>query len=126
MRKPDQSNDSIQGTWSATRWHYVGAADDQLARDVVCDLGATITLSLGANSYVLTFDEAGKRSIDGGVFVVAGETLELRSHNSDTIRSLRWRLVEETLTLRSEGTYYDFDDEHHDEPASFVAVLVRF
>lgn len=124
MHLTPESGDPLQGTWSATRWQYTAPPD--LARDVVCDLGGSVTLSLGADSYVLACDAPNSRTIEGGAFTIAGDSLELHSHSSDAVRSLRWRLVDDTLTLRSDATNYDFDDSHPNEPAALVAVLVRF
>lgn len=124
MHLPLDSSDPLQGNWSATRWHYSGAGPE-LKVDIVCDLGASVTLSLGDDAYVLTCDVPGRRATEGGAFAVHGDTLELHPHDQSPTQSLKWRLVDDTLTLRAERTTCDFDDRHRNAPASLVAVLVR-
>lgn len=124
---PMTASDPLQGNWSATRWQYRSMRDRELSIDVVCEQGASVTLSFGADFYVLTCDPPppGHRTTEGGAFALNGEMLELHPHPAGPPKSVRWLLSQDTLTLRSEQTTCDFDDSRLNEPASLVAVLVR-
>lgn len=117
----------LQGNWSATRWEYRGLDHANLAVDVVCDMGASVTLSFGSDAYVLTYDAPppARRGSEGGAFVVRGDLLELHPTLHDTRRAIHWRVSDDILTLRDDEATYDFDDSHRDARAALVAVLVR-
>ena len=113
----------LLGSWSATRWQYTSRA--QLTVDVVCDLGGTVTLSVSAGSYVLTWSVAGQASRSvGGALAVAGDRIALRPQGADQAEAVTYRLAGETLALSSDASQWDFDGSG-EEPAAFVAVLVR-
>jgi hypothetical protein len=113
----------LLGSWSATRWQYTSRT--LRAVDVVCELGGTVTLSLSAESYVLTWSVAqqASRSV-GGALRVVGDRLELRAQGRDEAEAVTFRRGGETLALSSEASAWDFDG-NGDEAAAFVAVLVR-
>jgi len=114
---------ALLGSWSATRWQYASRAGRTV--DVVCDLGGTVTLSLSAESYVLTWSvpEQGSRSI-GGALALVDDRLDLRAQGGEQVESVIYRLAAETLALSSDASQWDFDG-NGDEAAAFVAVLVR-
>lgn len=117
---------ALLGSWSATRWQYRSRANPESVVDVVCALGATVTLSLSEDSYVLTWSLADQRNRSlGGAFAVQGERLELRTPDQNPPEALTYRLAGETLALSSESSEWDFDGDGKDEAADFVAVLVR-
>ena len=114
---------ALLGSWSATRWQYTSRA--QRTVDVVCDLGGTVTLSLSAHSYVLTWSVTGQTSRSvGGALAVVGDHLDFLAQGAEQRESVTYRLGGETLALSSDATGWDFDGSG-DEPAAFVAVLVR-
>ncbi len=117
---------ALQGSWSATRWQHTSLLDQRRSLDVVCDLGGSVTLSLGDEAWVLTCNW-GKRGVqhEGGRFRLSGECLELMGDSALAAECLRWRLVEDTLTLNAEPSRCDFDGNGVSEPSLLVAVLVR-
>jgi len=129
-RESGPAEAGLLGSWGATRWQY---ASHQPARsvDVVIDLGATVTLSLSTGTYVLAWEIAGKGSESvGGEVVTRGgsssahavDSIELRPEDG-AAEVIRYRLASETLVLSCDASSWDFGDG--EEPAEFVAVLVR-
>jgi hypothetical protein len=121
---------ALLGSWSATRWQYTARAADGKSADVVADLGGTVTLSLSLGTYVLTWDIAGRKSASvGGALHVIGDRLELfppgGGGNGPDPESLIYRFSGATLALSSRDSGWDFNGDGREEPADFVAVLVR-
>jgi hypothetical protein len=116
----------VFGGWSATRWQYTSVSDPERAADVVCDLGGTVTLSLSATAFILAFDVAGrgKHTVSGACEVRADELL-LRPEGAEAPHAVRFRHNDDTLSLQSEASGWDFDGTGQDQAATFVAVLVR-
>lgn len=119
------SDDELLGSWSATRWQYTSSSRPDRVVDLVCDLGGSVTLSLSAETWVLTWDVGGRggQSI-GGALTMQGDRLLLLAHDLSEAERIQYRLAEKTLALSSEGSAWMFD-ESGEEPAEFVAVLVR-
>jgi hypothetical protein len=120
---------ALLGSWSATRWQYRSRAHPESVVDVVCSLGGSVTLSLSAESYVLTWSSGAglphdNRSV-GGALVVEGDRLSLRPPDALEPDAVTYRLSGETLALSSDASEWDFDGEGKVEAAEFVAVLVR-
>ena len=117
---------TLQGSWSATRWHHTSLQDPGRSLCVICDLGGSVTLSLGDEAWVLTC-KWGTRGVihEGGRFRLNGDCLELEGDNTLTDECLRWRVVDDTLTLNAEPSRCDFDGNGTTEPSALVAVLVR-
>lgn len=113
------------GSWSATRWQYTSASRPDRVVDVVCDLGGSVTLSLSAGTWVLTWDlgDRGSQSL-GGALTLVGERLVLLAQDAGDAERVLYRLAERTLALSCETSSWDFDG-NGEEPAEFVAVLVR-
>jgi len=119
------SSDPLLGSWSATRWQYASRARPDRLVDVVCDLGGSVTVSLSDGAYVLTWTLAGRASGSvGGTLSVCGDHLSLLAQGAAEAESVRYHLAAETLSLSSEQSSWEFDGRG-DEPADFVAVLVR-
>jgi hypothetical protein len=113
------------GSWSATRWHYAGRDDPQRQVDLVSDRGGSVTLSLSEGTYVLTWDLGdGRRSV-GGAVSVAGDRLGLKPDGAVEEEVVVFRVAGDTLALNSDASAWDLDGDGRDEPAAFVAVLVR-
>lgn len=122
----DVDMNPLRGSWSATRWQYGKRGDPAESVDVVCDLGGSVTLSLSDGAYVLTWDRGDRNGVSvGGAFDVQGDTLELRPQGANEAESVRFLLGQETLTLRSESSGWDFDGDGQEAVAEFVAVFVR-
>jgi hypothetical protein len=121
--RPD--GDSLLGAWLATRWQYTSHEEPLRSLDVVTDLGGSVTLSLSKGTYVLTYDAAGRgpRSI-GGVVEVRPDALLMQAGGAGGPETIRFRLADQTLSLSSEASSWDFDGAG-EQPADFVAVLVR-
>lgn len=116
---------ALLGSWSATRWQYASRARGDARVDVVCDLGGTVTLSVSAQSYVLTWSVPGQASRSvGGALEMVDDRLALRAQGTEETESVTYRLAGETLALSSDASQWAFDGSG-EEPAAFVAVLVR-
>lgn len=121
--QPDQP---LLGAWSATRWQYTRAAQPEQSVDVVADLGGMVTLSLGAGTWVLTWAPAGQGSRStGGTFEALGEVLDFQPRGSAEPFRASYRQAADTLVLRAEDARWAFSGGRGEEPAGFVAVLVR-
>jgi hypothetical protein len=120
-----RSESALLGSWSATRWQYASRAHPEKVVDVVCDLGGSVTLSLSAGTYILTWDVSGRggQSI-GGALTVLGDHLALLAPDATEAASVLYRLAAQTLALSTDTSGWDFDG-NGEEPADFVAVLVR-
>ena len=118
------SDGGLLGGWSATRWQYASRARPDKVVDVVCDLGGSVTLSLSAGTYVLTWDLAGGSQSIGGVLTLQGDRLLFLAQDASEAEPVLYRLADRTLALSCEGSGWAFD-ENGEEPAEFVAVLVR-
>ena len=113
------------GSWAATRWQYTRREPPQRQVDVVCDLGGSVTLSLSEGTYVLTWDLGhGSRSLAGAV-ALERDRITLRPHGTEEAEALWFRRSGDTLALSADDSAWAFDGEGHEEPAAFVAVLVR-
>jgi hypothetical protein len=113
------------GSWAATRWQYHGRGEFAPMVDLVCDLGASVTLSITAGTFILTRSEPGRDpQSTGGAIAVDDATLTLRAADGREGEVFRYQVTDDTLTLSSEAAAWRFygDDE---QPADFVAVLVR-
>ena len=116
---------ALLGAWLATRWQYTSRDDAARSLDVVCDLGASVTLSLSEGTYVLTHDVPGRGSRSlGGTIEMGAEALVMRARDAASPETVRFRLADHTLSLSSETSFWDFDGAG-EQPARFVAVLVR-
>jgi hypothetical protein len=116
----------LLGSWSATRWQYTKRDEPARSVDVVCDLGGAVTLSLSAETYVLTWTLAGEGSrSEGGTSEVLDEHLRLTAEGAGHSDTVRFRVAADTLSLSAEPSAWDFDGDGRDEAADFVAVLVR-
>ncbi len=114
------------GSWAATRWQHSSTGAPGRTLDVIGDLGGSVTLSLGNGSYILTCNMARRGIVNvGGAIAVNDDVLELRTTAGAETERMQWRLVDGTLTLRSEASSCDFDGNGSEEPATFVAVFVR-
>lgn len=112
------------GSWSATRWQY--ARREGPAVDVVADLGGTVTLSFSAGTWILSWDLPGRGSETvGGTWRRDGERLELLRGGADRPELLVLRADAELLTLQCATSAWTFGDGAGEEPAEFVAILVR-
>lgn len=118
------AGEPLLGAWSATRWEYTRVAEPRRTLDVVCDLGGSVTLSLSAGTYVLTWAAAGRGSrSSGGSFAVRVDQLELRPLGAAGVETVRYRLGPGVLALSSTESAAEFDGQ--EEAAEFVAVFVR-
>ena len=117
------TDEPVLGSWSATRWEYTGVSGR--TADVICDLGGSVTLSLSPGTWILTWDIAGRgRHSSGGTYERRNELLELRRQGGDDVEHLVVRASASTLALSKSQSSWDFG-AGTEEPASFVAVLVR-
>jgi hypothetical protein len=120
---PDPFDGPWSGSWSATRWQYAGRDRPERVVDVVCDLGGTVTLSLTAGTYILSWSVPGNGDHGvGGVLRVEGDRLILVQPGGALAQEVVFHLADRTLSL-SGVSDWDFGDG--EEPADFVAVLVR-
>ncbi len=119
------SDGELLGSWSATRWQYTSSSRPDRVVDVVCDLGGSVTLSLSAGTWVLTWDLDGRgiQSL-GGALTMDGERLVLLAQDASEAEQVLYRRADRTLALSCETSSWDFDG-NGEEPADFVAVLVR-
>ena len=116
----------LRGSWSATRWQHSSLRDPGRSLDVVCDLGGSVTLSIGEEAFVLTTTGAQRGAVNmDGAFRMRGDTLELHAHEGGASWRVRWHLVEHTLTLSSDESRCDFEGDGSAEPAALVSVFVR-
>ena len=122
---PAGAGDPLVGSWAATRWQYHSRNEPARMTDVVCDLGGSVTLSLTASTWILTWDVTGweRRSV-GGTLQRDGPRLELLPVLAGGAEVLRYQVTDQTLTLSSDESAWCFDGLR-EESADFVAVLVR-
>jgi hypothetical protein len=114
----------LTGSWAATRWHYRRIGQPEREVDVVAGLGGSVTLSLSDGTYVLTSEMAGRgRASAAGTVAVDGERLVFRPHGAGSEQVVGFRLSGQTLALSAADSAWAF--ERDEEPAEFVAVLVR-
>jgi hypothetical protein len=119
------SEAGLLGGWSATRWEYTRARDPGTSVDLVCDLGGSVSLSLSAGRFILTCEVAGRGSLTvSGQFLTQDDQLHFTALESGTPQTVRFHQVDRTLSLYSAASAWDFDGQG-EQPAEFVAVLVR-
>jgi len=117
--------DELIGAWSATRWQYT-RLDGGGSVDVVCDLGAVMTLGLSEGTWVLSFTIPGRgEQTIGGTWTRHDGMLELLQRGAVEPERLRCRVSRELLSLTSNDSGWDFDGDAKDEPASLTAVFVK-
>ena len=122
----DPPGAGLLGGWSATRWEYTSARDPAISVDLVCGLGGSVSLSLSGGTFILTCEVAGRGSLTvSGQFLVEGDRLHFTALESGTPQTVRFQQVDRTLSLYSETSAWDFDGQGVEQPAHFVAVLVR-
>ncbi len=114
------------GSWAAVRWQYTSRREPRRTVDVVTDLAGSVTLSLTEGTYVLTWGVGGQggQSIGGTFARAEGGWLELTPLGASGVERVAFRLTSDTLALSSDASDWDFDGSG-EEPADFVAVLVR-
>ena len=116
---------TLLGSWSATRWQYTSRGATPRAADVVVDLRGTVTLSLSAGSWILSWDLPGQASQTiGGTWRYQGDRIELRRRGAGESEVLHVRLGADTISLSADESSWDFGGGAP-EPAAFVAVFVR-
>ena len=124
--EPGGSDGALLGSWSATRWQYSSRRRPERVVDVVIDLRGTVTLSLSAGTYVLSWDLAGQGSQSlGGTYAARGHELEFVLPGGERTENVTFRIGAEELSLRGDASAWDFDGDGSEEPADFVAVFVR-
>jgi hypothetical protein len=115
----------VHGSWAATRWQYTSRARPELVVDVVAGLGGSVTLSLTDGTWVMTWAVPGRGGgTVGGSLLIDGARLELLRSAATSLETVLFHLAPETLALSSDASAWAFD-EAGEEPADFVAVLVR-
>lgn len=121
---PGAGADSLLGAWSATRWQYRASAGAR-RHDVVCDAGATITLSISEGTWILSVvvPGFGARSI-GGTWRREAGLLCFTPLMSDST-TLHFRVSGELLSLTTDECTWDFAPGSGEEPAWLTAVFVR-
>lgn len=93
--------------------------------DVITGLGGSVTLSVSDSAYVLSWSVPGQGGGNiGGTIAIEPARLALLAAGAAEAESLRFHLAGETLGLSSDASAWDFEGEG-EEPADFVAVLVR-
>ena len=93
---------------------------------MVCDLGGTVTLSVSADRYVLSWDLGdGQSQSHGGHYLAYGEGLEFTAVETGGSDRVGFRFGPREMSFSSEESGWDFDGTGGEEPASFVAVFVR-
>jgi len=123
-RREDQASHPVHGSWSATRWQYTSRADADRVVDVVAGLGGSVTLSLSDGTWVLTWAVPGRgNGTVGGSLAVGRARLDLLRAGPGPPESLEFHQAPDTLALSSDASHWDFGEG--EEPADFVAVLVR-
>lgn len=115
----------LLGSWSATRWQYAGKTDREQVVDVVAGLKGSVTVSLSAGAFVITWDVPGhgNGSVGGSVSMTDG-VLTLRTQGSGEAHVVRHRVSAMTLALSGEESAWNFDGKG-EVAAEFAAVLVR-
>jgi hypothetical protein len=115
----------VHGSWAATRWQYASRAHPERVVDVITGLGGSVTLGVSDSAYVLSWTVPGRGEGNvGGTIAIEASRLEMLAAGAAQPESLRFHLASETLALSSDESAWDFGDGT-DEPADFVAVLVR-
>jgi hypothetical protein len=123
---PGVTTHPVFGGWSATRWQYTSRSEPARLVDVVCDLGGRVTLGLSEGTWVLAWEVAGRaHGSAGGELLLDAEHLVLRTSGGHASEVVRARVSADTLALSAESSAWDFEGAGVDEPAEFVAVLVR-
>jgi hypothetical protein len=123
---PAASPTPLDGSWGATRWEYRSLARADSVLDLVCDRKATVTLSLSDDRYILTWSLAdGEAQSLAGRYAVRDGEIEFQHGEPGTTERVSFRFGARELSLSSEGSGWDFSGDGGEEPAGFVAVLVR-
>lgn len=121
----DLPSHPVHGSWSATRWQYASRARPERVVDVITGLGGSVTLSVSDSAYVLSWSVPGLGGGNiGGTIAIEAAGLLLRAAGAADPESILFHLAGETLGLSSESSAWDFGVDG-EEPADFVAVLVR-
>ena len=120
----EAGHELLLGSWAAVRWEYT-CRDGARRVDVVVDLGGTVTLSITADSYVLSWVHGsdGAQSTGGTISVIGDDHIDFRPRSGDPER-VDFRRATGTLVLRSDSSSWDFDGRG-EEAAAFSAVMVR-
>lgn len=116
----------LLGSWSATRWHHVAIDRADRTVDLVCELGGTVTLSLSAEMYVLAWDIPGRSpgSI-GGPWAERGGILEFDGRHPEGKESVTYHLNGSLLTITSEASSWEFENDGVQVATRFVGVFVK-
>ena len=122
----DATEGLLEGSWSATRWHYTSRLEPARMVDVVTDLRGTVTLSLSGGAFILAWDIPGRggRSVTGQ-WERHGNALEYSWPGVEGVERAAIRLGAQELSLSSESSAWDFDGDGVMEPAGFVGVFVK-
>ncbi len=114
----------LDGSWAAVRWAYA-RPDGRDAVDLIADRRGTITLSIAAETFVLSVDVPpdGPRGATGRLRIAGEDWLDLVPAD-EVPQRVGYRRAAGTLVLRSESAAWDFSGAG-EEPAEFTAVLVR-
>jgi hypothetical protein len=118
--------DGLIGLWSATRWQYIALGNPSKSVDLVSELGGMVAVSLSLGAFILVAD-VGDLVHDTviGTFTVADGEIRFTEQGGTEPVVVRFYRMEKTLALQSVESAWDFDGDGIDEPAEFVAVLVR-
>lgn len=118
--------DALAGTWNATRFEYVNAADPADRVELI-GLGGTLVAQIQSNgtySYVATFPgEAPETSV--GTWSSTDDTFTLQESGSPFAFTFDMTLSGNTLTLTGADSEYDFDLDGIDDAAELNLTLVR-
>ena len=123
---PDGREGLIEGSWSATRWHYTSRKEPGRTVDVVTDLRGMVTLSLSGGTFILAWEIPGRgsRSVSGR-WERRGNALEYSWPGVEGVERAVIRVGAHELSLSSEMSAWDFDGDGALEPAGFVGVFVK-
>ena len=116
----------LLGIWSATRWHHIAIGRPDMAVDLVCELGGMVNLSLSWEMYVLAWEIPGRMAGSiGGTWSAHPGTLEFAAQQSNGKQAVEYHLNGGLLTITSESSSWDFENDGSEVATRFVGVFVK-
>lgn len=117
----------LQDSWVATVWRYTNQANTSQQVELVAT-GVTVTLTIATSSYNILFTMPGQpnQSISG-TYTVSGNNFIITETGSSTPESIPFTFSNgnNTLSMTSANSDWDFDNDGTDEPATLTMLFTR-
>jgi hypothetical protein len=117
----------LQDSWVATVWRYTNQANTSQQVELVAT-GVTVTLTIGASSYNIVFSMTGQpNQTISGTYTVSGSNFIVTETGSSMPESIPFTFTNgnNTLSMTSSNSDWDFDNDGTDDPATLTMVFTR-